>query len=148
MVFLYKVLFEFTSPYLMKNFVIKDNPNHNLRCCKPNFLTEKKCRIMSYKNSFIPSSISRWNSMPNEITNASSLNIFKSNLKIYLKIEKSKVKPYIVYHTHPGFFGKFLSQLRFNLSPLREHVFKYNITDNPFCPTCGDHIETIKHFFF
>ena len=52
-----------------------------------------------------------------------------------------------IKHFHEGFFGSFLTQVKLNLSPLRAHLFKYNIIDNPFCPSCGDEIETAEHFF-
>ena len=52
-----------------------------------------------------------------------------------------------IKHFHDGFFGSFLTQVKLNLSPLRAHLFKYYIIDNPFCPSCGDEIETAEHFF-
>ena len=38
--------------------------------------------------------------------------------------------------------------MRFELCPLRSHLFKYNLIDNPFCPACGNSIETTEHYFF
>ena len=38
-------------------------------------------------------------------------------------------------------------QIRYNLSPLRFHLFTYNIIDNPMCPGCHDSVESIEHFF-
>ena len=45
-----------------------------------------------------------------------------------------------------GYYGKILTQLRLGLSPLREHLFKYQISDNPFCPSCCNEIESVTHF--
>ena len=53
----------------------------------------------------------------------------------------------IIEHTHMGYFGKILTQIRLGLSPLRGQLFKYNISDNPYCPSCWVCIETPKHFF-
>ena len=50
-------------------------------------------------------------------------------------------------HTHGGLFGRILTQIKLKLSPLRSHLFNYNLTDNPFCPACKDSIETPLHFF-
>ena len=36
---------------------------------------------------------------------------------------------------------------RRNLSPLKFQLFKYNLTDNPFCPSCGESVETPIHYF-
>ena len=44
-------------------------------------------------------------------------------------------------------FGRILTQIKLKLSPLRSHLFNYNLTDNPFCPACKDSIETPSHFF-
>ena len=37
--------------------------------------------------------------------------------------------------------------MRLQLSPLKAHLFRYNLTDNPFCPSCGEEIETTLHYF-
>ena len=34
-----------------------------------------------------------------------------------------------------------------DLSPLKSQLFKYNLTDNPFCPSCIDSVETPMHYF-
>ena len=40
-----------------------------------------------------------------------------------------------------------LTQIKLNLSPSKSQLFKYNLTDNPFCPSCGDSVETPVHYF-
>ena len=45
-------------------------------------------------------------------------------------------------------FPVVLVQMRFELCPLRSHLFIYNLIDNPFCPACGNSIETTEHYFF
>ena len=47
-----------------------------------------------------------------------------------------------------GYYGRLLKQIRYNLSPLRFHLFTYNIIDNPMCPGCHDSVESTEHFFF
>ena len=39
-----------------------------------------------------------------------------------------------------GYYGRLLNQIRYNLSPLRFHLFTYNIIDNPMCPGCHDSV--------
>jgi len=45
------------------------------------------------------------------------------------------------------FFGKMLTQIRLGLSPLRHYLFTYNLTDNPFCASCGLFVEDNSHYF-
>ena len=40
--------------------------------------------VDSYKHSFFPNSINKWNKLSEEILNAPSLNNFKTLLKLYL----------------------------------------------------------------
>ena len=47
-----------------------------------------------------------------------------------------------------GHNGRLVNQFPLGLSPLRNEFFTYNIIENPFCPSCGDHIENLKHFLF
>ena len=53
----------------------------------------------------------------------------------------------LFYNSHDGFLGKIFTQIKLNLSPLKSQLFKYNLTDNPFCPSCGDSVETPIHYF-
>ena len=123
--------------------------NYKLRNANINHLAPFKCRIESYKKSFFPSCTSIWNDLSEEIIQAESIPVFKRKIKIWLKIENlSNANFDICDHSHRGFLGKVLVQMRFELCPLRSHLFKYNLTDNPFCPACGNSIETIEHYFF
>ena len=47
-----------------------------------------------------------------------------------------------------GHTGRLITQFRLGLSPLRYELFTYNITDNPFCPSCGESLECLLHFLF
>jgi len=44
--------------------------------------------------------------------------------------------------------GRIVTQFRFGLSPLRFDLFSHNISDNLFCPSCGNFLKTIHHFLF
>ena len=55
--------------------------------------------------------------------------------------------PLKLEYFHDGFFGSLLIQIKLKLSPLRDQLFRYNLTDNPFCPSCGFATETPMHFF-
>ena len=47
-----------------------------------------------------------------------------------------------------GHNGKLIIQFILGLSPLKNELFTYNITNNPFCPSCGDFVETLSHYIF
>ena len=104
-----------------------------------------KCRLESYKKSFIPSTIETWNNLPDSIRNSNKLFTFQTQIKKHFNIDK-QANPSLLYHSHGGFFGKLLNQIKFKLSPLKAHLFSYNLTDNPFCPGCGDEVESTHHF--
>ena len=71
----------------------------------------------------------------------------QKDIKIHLNIGTQTLNGNSLDHTHGGLFGKILTQIKLKLSPLRSHLFNYNLTDNPFCPACKDSIETPLHFF-
>ena len=73
--------------------------------------------------------------------NSQSIRIFKT--KIYPSNTKN---PY--YTLCPGKQGRWLCRLRLDLSRLNAHHFSYHLTENTYCPTCGDTQETTSHYFF
>ena len=104
-----------------------------------------KCRLESYKKSFVPSTIETWNNLPDSIRNSNKLFTFQTHIKKHFNIDK-QANPRLLYHSHGSFFGKLLNQIKFKLSPLKAHLFSYNLTDNPFCSGCGEEIESTHHF--
>jgi hypothetical protein len=52
-----------------------------------------------------------------------------------------------ILNEHTGLLTTKLIQIHLGLSPLRENLFKYNISDNPFCPVCFVAVESTFHFF-
>ena len=85
--------------------------------------------------------------IPEKIKKAENIRIFKKEIKIHFNMRTSQSKEFPLDHTHDGFFGKILIQIKLKLSPLRSQLFNYNLIDNPFCPACNDCIETPIHFF-
>ena len=41
-----------------------------------------------------------------------------------------------------------MNQIRYGLSPLKMHLFTFNLNENPFCPTCLENVESTEHYFF
>ena len=143
----YKIMHNQAPPYLLRNITFNQTQAHSLR--KSHNLKFPRCKLELYKKSFFPSCIAIWNNLPDRIKkNATNLSAFERELKNQANVgidELKKNNP--LYHSHEGFFGKILTQIKLKLSPLRSQLFNYNLTDNPFCPTCNDSIETPLHFF-
>jgi hypothetical protein len=113
-------------------------------------IIEQKFHLTCFKQSFFPDCIRMWNSLSSEITNSTSIGSFKSHLlalpafapnKHFLDAEQYNI-------ALKGHNGRLITQFRWGLSPLHNELFTYNIIDNPFCPSCGNCIETLSHFLF
>ena len=77
-----------------------------------------------YKLSFFPSAIRDWNNLDNEIRESKSKNIFKK--RILNKIRPKKASYFgIRNHDHV----RYLTMLRLDLSPLRDHKFRKGFLD-------------------
>ena len=147
MILFYKMVNKLAPSYLQK-YVIFTESNYMLRTSGKVQIKPIKCRLTSFKKSFIPDSIQMWNNLPNEIQIIPNLALFKNKIKTHFPGNPgNSISPYLLFESHDGFFGKLLTQMRLQLSPLRAHLFRYNLTDNPFCPSCGEEIETTLHYF-
>ena len=62
----------------------REHISYNLRTSNRLLLNRPSAHTNAYMCSFIPSSISEWNSLPDDIVNAPTFNSFKSKLKVYL----------------------------------------------------------------
>ncbi len=99
-----------------------------------------RARTALYSNSFLPSVVREFNSLPAEVQSADSVDSFKRML--------SNNVPNVPKHF---IFGErksqvLLTRLRTNCSALSHDLFCKNIIDSPNC-SCGL-IETTDHYFF
>ena len=107
-----------------------------------------KSRLRAYEMSYFPSTIKFWNNLPVNVSSSESVAVFKNRLLEWHSINernelaiKSHLLPFCA-----GYYGRLLNQIRYNLSPLRSHLFTYSIVEHPLCPSCHDCAETSKHF--
>lgn len=114
-----------TTSYSLRN-------SHNLRNISSN------TNVLSH--SFLPSTISAWNTLPKEVQTSPSLSIFKSNL------DRNRRTVPVFYYTGDRADSIHHARLRMHCSNLNEHLFSKNIVDSPLCH-CGE-IEDTHHFFF
>ena len=112
--------------------------NYNLR--NSNNLYSIACRTNLYKNSFLPSVVDEWNSIPQDIRNLASVSSFKN----YLNIDRPI--PNQLFFVGKRRFQIIHARLRNECSSLKHHLFMRNIVESPLC-VCGA-IETNQHYFF
>ncbi len=94
-----------------------------------------------YRDSVIPSSISKWNDLPNYIRTIKKLDSFK-----YMFKKEYFDPPKLIFH-----FGERNSQMshtriRVKFSNLNFHLFNYNLVASPNCQYCNLP-ETPHHYF-
>ena len=137
---LYKIKNGISPDYLSELLppTIGDNMPCNLR--HNNDIQIPYCRLNIYKNSFFPSTISRWNKLPLATRNSISVNQFKSRLNAsYQNSNRSKFflcgcRKLNVLHT----------KIRHGCSQLNSDLARINLKPNSSC-TCGHPREDASH---
>ncbi len=95
-----------------------------------------------YRDSIIPSSISKWNELPNHIRIIAKLDTFKYMLK-----KENVESPKPLYHYGNRFPQMSHSRIRVKFSNLNFHLYNYNLVPSPNCANCNLP-ETPNHYFF
>ena len=95
-------------------------------------------RTALYQESFLPSVIRQWNSLPINIRLSPTLPIFKSRLSTNMQ------KPPIYYYVGNRRGQVLHARLRLECSSLNHDLFRKSIINDPSC-VCGE-METTKHF--
>lgn len=122
--------------------VVRETTNYPLR--NQNNIATPFCRTELFRKSCIPSSVSMWNSLDNNLRNSPSLNSFKYNLK---KDNFSTVKVPVYYSYGDRFLSVMHARIRNNCSNLSNDLFINHLSPNPMC-CCNLEIENAEHFFF
>ena len=96
-------------------------------------------RTTLYYNSFLPSTVRKWNNLSLECRNSESVSSFKRSIN-----ESSVIVPKY-YNSGKRRFQILHTRLRTNCSALNNDLFLKRICDSPYC-RCGA-IENAFHFF-
>ena len=142
----FKIFNNLTPLYLRESMQCKVNAVI-LRNIKPVTIIPLKSRLNCYGSSFFPVMIKEWNNLSCEITDMADLKCFKTALSKHTNPNYNKSTDCPMFHFCTGFYGRILTQMKLGLSKLNHHLFLYNITDNPFCPSCLDSVEDVEHYF-
>ena len=111
---------------------------HDYNTRRANNVQNIQCRTVFYQNSFLPSVIPEWNSLPPDIKFDNS----KRTLKNYLNRNVKKSPPYYNSGCRKG--QVLHARLRLNCSNLKDHLFQKNIVQINLCE-CGQ-VENNRHF--
>jgi hypothetical protein len=101
-----------------------------------------RTRTLSYKNSFIPSTIKLWNKLDLCFRNSPSLPTFRQAIKKNLF---PKPNPLFLYGRRPAQVHH--ARIRMGLSALNQQRHKYNYIPDPACTSCGYRQEDPIHYF-
>ena len=136
----YKMFNQLTPVYLSSLIPQQVNAisHHNLR--NSNDIHTIRSNTSLYHNSFLPSTLRQWNSLPVEVRQLNTLSSFKT----FLKKDLQSVPTYYCCGSRKAQIRH--ARLRTGCSSLNMDLFHKNITESPLC-RCGS-IEDTQHYFF
>ena len=139
LVMFYKIMNGSTPAYLRDLVPNKCmEPNYNLR--NSDSIRTIQANTNLFYDSFLPSTIRAWNSLPNDIKSSSSVAAFEYRLNTNLS------KPPRYYNCGSRIGQILHTRLRLECSSLNYHLYRKNIIDDPLC-SCGG-FESTYHFLF
>ena len=142
-IFMYKSVNGFVPSYISNLIppLIHEITNYPLR--DQNNITVPFCRTEISRKSCIPSSITLWNSLDEELRNSSTLASFKYQLKNLQN--NSKVPHYYIVGNR--YLSVLHARIRNNCSNLSSDLFMNHLSPSSMC-RCSDESEDTEHFFF
>ena len=145
LIYLFKIKNELVPQYMREIYPLRSHNVNNYNLRRDNQLIQPQARTNYFSNSFFPSTIRDWNSLPQNTTSVLSVNLFKKSLKSAEGLEINKNPLFSVGHRT----GKTIhTRLRLGLSGLNDHLFKYNLSRSRFCEHChSNSIENSEHYF-
>ena len=140
--YMYKIMNNLAPTYLT-NIVpssVNELTPHNLR--SGSNIRIPKFRTESYKRSFFPRMLSRWNSLEDEVKQRPTLLSFK----LSLKTPKDRSKE--IYYYGQRWPSVHHARIRIGCSKLNSHLcYNLHVIPSPQCP-CGFENEDPLHYFF
>ena len=127
----------FKQPINLDIYNLRPNANHY-----PDVLTLQTLNgSQFYLKSWLPQAINYWNSLPLDIRECQSFNLFKNKLKTYLSTPK---KRYLEIGNRK--LSAIYCQLRLGTNSLNASLFNRTLAISPNC-TCGFMQENERHYF-
>ncbi|MEW8544385.1 MAG: reverse transcriptase family protein [Candidatus Thiodiazotropha sp.] len=140
LVIFYKIMNGLAPDYLSDCVppLVQDTTTYNLR--NSNDIQSLHANTNLFYNSFFPSTIRAWNTLPDDIKQATSVAAFKYRLNRDIK------KPPKYYNAGTRIGQILHARMRMECSSLNSHLYRKNIVPSPSCQ-CGG-FESPYHFFF
>jgi len=137
----YKIVNNLAPPYL-SSLLPSSRGNAQRYNLRNNWdLTLLPTRLESFRKSFIPSAITLWNSLAEDIRNCPSVASFKKRTKA--SVVKCKA-----YTMGTGTGSINLTRIRLNMSGLNYHLHTIGVKDTNFCMCDNSSIEDPTHFLW
>jgi hypothetical protein len=140
LILFYKMVNNITPSYLSSLIPNRQQSEESYVLRNHNNLPTPFCKTSLYKESFLPSTINRWNDLPINIRESPTLPSFKRAIS-----PKSPSKPQHLYHGNRKYQVLHL-RLRTLCSGLNKHLYDKNIVNSALCH-CGS-VEDNQHYFF
>lgn len=136
----YKIMHGLAPNYLFDLVppLVQENTNYNLRNANNIQLFASNTNL--FYHSFFPSSVRAWNSLAEELKQASSVEAFKNLLNRHV------IRPPKYYNAGTRIGQILHARLRMECSSLNSHLYHKNIVESPSC-LCGG-FESAYHFLF
>lgn len=115
---------------------VTETSQYNLR--NSNDIRSVNARTSQYYNSFLPSTIREWNTLPEEQRNVPTLSSFKSQLNRPLTCTPK------FYYVGDRRLQILHTRLRTKCSSLNYDIYLRSLTDSPLC-RCGN-LENVEHY--
>ena len=140
LIIFYKIINGLAPNYLLDLVppIIQETTNYNLR--NADDIQTLHARTNLYYNSFFPSTIRAWNSLPEDTKQSPSISSFK------FRLNRDMNKPPKYYNTGTRIGQILHTRIRLECSSLNAHLYRKNIVPQPTCQ-CGG-FESSYHFFF
>ena len=136
----FKMVKGFCPPHLSALLPIQNTERHNYLLRNDTERQIPAARTNVFARSFVPSASKLWNSLPNNIRSARSVNVFK----IYVKRLLFPARLDHLRHG-PRRLNMVMNRLRVDFSALKAHLYTRHLCDTQAC-MCGHHSETTSHF--
>ena len=142
LVTMYKIHNNEVPQYLKETIPSKVNNKSSYNLRNGDNYNIPKCRLELYKKSFVPDSISKWNSLSTELRQATSIKQFRKGVS---SNNFNNPKPPVYFSYGRRMLNIIHTKLRHKCI-LKYDLYRRNIVDSPLC-SCGIQ-EDAYHFFF
>ena len=143
LIMLYKILNNLTPEYLKELIPPLASQRSDRTLRNSSNIQQIKSKNNYFRDSFLPSTISKWNSIPITVRNSPSLAIFRSELNKTM----GPCKPPNHYYYGERKAGIILACMRMGCSNLNADLAKIQVIPSAQC-ACGDGVEDALHYFF